>query len=367
MRGIIGFARSLQVPWMIRNPADADQLADLLEIWRVDGIIAHIRNHRVLDVLADFHGPVINTSFQRDDVPYPRVGVQDQRIGRLAAQHLIQRGFRHFGAYALGSQAYARTRLDGFAQAVIEAGFGPPAPGPYVDPTRLQAPRWWANMHHVIEEWLKRLPRPAAIFCANDNHAARVSHVCFETGIRVPEEIALVGVDDDPFYCNICDPALTSIQLPVERVGHEAACLLDRMLHGNAPPAEPILLPPLRVVTRPSSDIFAVEDPVVADALHLIRRRVEHRLTVEQLLEELSVSRRSLEYKFQAALGRTPLAEIHRQRLERARELLLETDLPLQTVAERSGYATAARLCTVFRQHMQISPAAWRQTYRTAN
>jgi LacI family transcriptional regulator len=189
---------------------------------------------------------------------------------------------------------------------------------------------------------------------------------CRRAGVVVPDEVAVIGVDDDEPLCEVAFPGLSSVWPDHERVGYEAAAMLDRMMKGAAPPAEPMYVPPRGVVTRRSSDVLAVEDRDVAIAIRVIR---EHAcdaggLTTDDVAEEVSVSRSVLQRRFKQAVGRTLHAEMLRVRLARARELLAETDLPIAVVADKAGFRHQEYLGAVFRQRVGTTPAQFRQTHR---
>jgi LacI family transcriptional regulator len=219
----------------------------------------------------------------------------------------------------------------------------------------------WKSVNQQVRQWLKSLEKPAAILADHDAAAHDLAEMCEILGLRVPEEIAILGVDDDELECQLAYPPISSIALPAERIGFEAAKLLDRLMSGKAAPAEPICLPPVRVVTRHSTSLFATEDPLVLAALHYIRDHLAEPIRVSAMASELVVRRRHLEQQFRAVLKYSVLTAIYRARVEKAKELLIHGDLQMPQIARQSGFSTAQRMATVFRRLTGMSPRDYRR------
>lgn len=222
----------------------------------------------------------------------------------------------------------------------------------------------WALDEKVLR-WVRGLPRPVGVFAANDAWGVQLIEVCRQANLRVPDDVALVGVDNDDLLCEMARPSLSSVAVPAEQVGFEAAALLDKLLAGETPAAGSALFPPVRVVARQSSDLLALDDAEVAAAVRLIRRAGKP-IQVADILREVAISRRALERRFAAVLGRGLGEEIRRVRVERARELLAGTELPMAAVAARAGYSGVTRLCVAFRKGTGYAPADYRRRFRGA-
>lgn len=222
----------------------------------------------------------------------------------------------------------------------------------------------WISADEKVAAWLAALPRPIGIFACNDVKCRELALICQEAGIRVPEEAALIGVDDDDIICRSALPPLSSVSLPAEQVGYEAAALLERLMSGQAPPTKPIRLPPLQLITRQSSDILLIEIPEVAEAVRFIREHAHEQIGVEDVLRRVPVNRRWLERMFRQTLSRTPLEEINQVRIARAKRLLITTDLSMPRVAEQSGFDSARRLNSNFQNITSMSPSAYRLQFR---
>jgi LacI family transcriptional regulator len=269
------------------------------------------------------------------------------------------RRFEHFGYFGSERAGFSRHREKGFAAALQEAGHTVDAchaeylPRPASDVS-------WKQVDRRIGKWLAELPKPVAIMASNDVPARALADMCRQLAVRVPEEVAIVGVDNDEVECRLAHPPISSVQLPSERIGYEAAKLLDRLMAGESPPVEPTFLAPLRVVTRQSTDVFAVEDPDVQRALALIRERCGENIGIDAVARHCGTGRRRLERQFRKSLGRTILDEIRRMRIQRASELLVSTNLPTPQIAEKSGFSNARRFAVVFRECTGETPSSYR-------
>jgi LacI family transcriptional regulator len=279
----------------------------------------------------------------------------------MAADHLLSLGLRHFGFAGYANYPFSQEREAGFRQALVDRAL---SFSTYHERTLVAfdpAGHLWA-LDAQVRRWVESLPKPAGIFAANDVWGVQLVELCRQAGFRVPEDVALLGVDNDDLLCELARPSLSSISVPAGQIGFEAAATLHRLLSGRRA-AKSALFPPVRVVARQSSDLLALDDPDVAAALQLIRRS-ERPLQVLDVLKTVPVSRRALERRFAAHVGRGIGEEIRRVRLERAKELLARTMLPMTAVADRAGYSAVTRLCVAFRQATGQTPAAYRRRYR---
>jgi LacI family transcriptional regulator len=215
-----------------------------------------------------------------------------------------------------------------------------------------------------ISEWLINLPKPVGIFATTDHVAAFVLELCHQVSIRVPEDVCVIGVDNDQLVSGFARPPLSSIALPSRKIGFESARLLEQLMDGKRPTTSNILFQPHGIVTRQSTDLLMVQDEDVQTAVRYIRENVHEKISVSDVLDAVPMNRRYLERKFMQLLGRTPLQEIRRVRIDRARDLLQSTDLPMANIAKRCGFANAQRLAETFRQVTGITPSAFRHANR---
>jgi len=222
----------------------------------------------------------------------------------------------------------------------------------------------WDAMQRELTDWLASLSRPVGLMACNDVRARHVLEACRLLGLRVPDDVAVVGVDNNEMMCELSAPPLTSVEQGLRRMGYEAAALLDRLMAGEKPRRRRYVYDPIDVVTRRSTDVLAVDDPEVAAAVHCIQDRACEGIGVPDVADAVGISRSTLERKYEAATGRTVYDDIRRIRIERARQLLLTTNLPLKQVAARSGFKYVTYLSAVFCRHYGCTPAKWREQAR---
>ena len=304
--------------------------------------------------------PIVNLATHLPELQTPSITMDHYAIGELAARHLLERNFRRFGYYGPSDLLFAQLRRDGFCNAVRQAGCD-------VKVLEVQAVDHSAG-HHVddqeqhIDQWLRQLDPPVGILASSDLRASMVLEACQRLRLRVPTDVSVMGVDNDPMVCDFCDPPLTSISRNDYQVGYEAAALLDQMMEGNPAPEKPVRIPPAGVVERRSSDTVAVEDPLVAEAIQYMRQHVGEHFGVEELLEQLPLSRRSLEYRFRSSLGRSPYDYLNQIRVDKAKRLLSDPHRSsLTKIAMDCGFGDLRRFRIVFQRLVSANPAEYRQ------
>ncbi len=314
----------------------------------------------LLGALAKHHVPIVDVSSNQASLGFPRICPDDLEIGRMAAGYFIERGFRRLVYFGVEGQHWAGRRWQGFAARATEHRLAAEAQWTAA-PTEVSAER----LLGAIVAWLHHLVRPCAIFAGVDSLAAYLIEACQNQGLAVPEDIAILGCNDDDLFGQLREPKISSIALDTRRIGAGALtmlyCLMGRK-HGSPP--EDILVAPLRVVTRRSSDIFAVEDELVRAALKLIRDRLDKYFSVKSMVRSLATSRSTLERRFAVALGRSPAAEVRRVQMDIARMLLQDTELSIENVAERAGFYSRRQFTLAFHRQMGITPRAYRQAQR---
>lgn len=364
VRGVVRYARR-HGPWLMHHEWRNTDLffPPWLKRWEGDGIIARIENPRMAKALLALGAPVVDLLGAMRLPKVPLVHVDDAAIARAAAAHLLERGFRHFAFCGLRDFPWSVNRRQAFVDTLAREGF---ACAVNEWTPRRRAPWSWEREQNQMTDWLLRLPRPLGIMLCNDLHGHFVLEACRRGGIAVPDEAAIVGVDNDESVCDVCDPPLSSVVPDDERVGEEAARLLDALMHGRAWDGRPIIVPPLGVHTRLSSDTMAVPDAHVAAAVGYIRENACHGIRVGDVARAAPLSRSLLQRRFRAALGRSIHEEILRVRIEHARFLLEESEMPLAEVADRSGFRHQAYLGDVFRRHLGQTPLTYRRQHRVS-
>jgi LacI family transcriptional regulator len=296
------------------------------------------------------------------------VGMDHVAIGAAAAEYFLSLGLRTFAFYGKDA-AYSKARQDSFVARLKQAG--------HACHLHRESDEEWENyMEHLrrsdepLAQWLRELPKPVGIFATHDPMAGHIVQICRSIGLGVPEQVAVLGTNDDEVFCHLANPPLSSVSIPWDRIGGELALALERLMEnrqsrkkGSAAPP-PIPIPPGPVVTRQSSNLLAVDNPVLLKALRFIQEHLSESLTVKDLLRVVPMSRRRLEVEFRRCLGRTPKDEILRMRIENAKRLLAQTDLQMPLVAERSGFAYTERFSTVFKRKTGTTPTAYRREHR---
>lgn len=356
LRGIARFARE-RGPWSIfLEPRSLEDLApQWLADWDGDGIIARLQNQRIAAAVAATRIPAIDVLGVVRQPSIPLVHVDNGAIGKLAMTHLRERGFRHFGFCGLEGVNWSDQRAAAFLAACQEAAvdcslFRPSG----------RARGNWEREQDELADWVASLPRPVGVMACNDPRGQQVLEASRRVSVAVPDEIAVVAVDNDEPVCEIADPPLSSVVPDHFRVGYEAAALLERRMSGEPGP-ELTLVPPLGVITRQSTDVLALSDRHVATAMYLIRQQACNGLSVDEVCREVAMSRSTLQRRFRAAIGSTVHEEIIRVRLRRAQELLAETNIPIATIAERAGFKHQEYLGVVFKAHVGRTPADFRR------
>ncbi len=363
LRGIKQFAQTK--PHWILLPLDTEGLTGhVLGAMQPDGLIALVVSDTQVKALRSLRRPVVNVSSVLADVPFPRVVVDHRQVGQLAARHLRERGFRHFGFVGHPHHVYSTEREAGFRQALLAESHSLACY--HERPARSYRQRGrLLVLNPGLQRWLRGLPKPVGVFACHDVWGLQVVEACRVTGLRVPDDVAVLGVDNDDLLCELARPSLSSIVVPAERIGFEAAAVLERLLAGAKPPRKPRLIAPAGVVTRQSSDVLAGGDPDVTEAVRFIRAHGHLPLSVEDVLREVPVSRRSLERRFRALLERGLGEEIRLVHLDRAKDLLATTALSIAEVAEQAGFASVHYLSRVFRRETGLTPTAYRRQVRS--
>ena len=338
-------------PGYLQQEAEAGEIA---------GIIGQFVDEEV-PMLAGLPVPVVNLSGRLDPQDLPSVLNDDELIGRLAAEHLLARGHRRFAYAGLPTHRYSQRRLAGF-RGVLEAhGYE----------CRLFDQQMHDGEAESIVRWRKRIgrevaaqPRPLAVLAANDDRGVEFSRACQDAGLRIPDDVAVLGVDNDVLTCRLAEPELSSVEPHFYRLGYDGAAMLDRLMSGQTPPTAPVRLAPLGVVTRQSTDALAVDDERLSQVLRWVREHIAEGINVHDVLTAFRMKRRTLELTTLRGLGQSPLALIRRQRLEVAKDLLARTGHDMAEVARRAGFPDAKGFGIIFARHVGQPPTHYRRHVR---
>jgi len=334
---------------------------DWLLDWSGDGVICRPTTPELAVALRERGIAVVDLNDRYGYLQIPRIGSDMAAIGGLAAEHLQERGFRHIAYCGFSDAAWSRERLAGVAQKV---GARARMVGVFESPWAGLREHSWQEERDRIAAWLAELPRPLGIVACNDVRGHHVLDACRALGIPVPDEVAVVGVDNTATFCELCDPPLSSVVPDADRIGYEAAGLLDRLMSGRADARAEcdIRIAPKGVITRQSSDVVAVEDAAIALAVRFIREHACEGIGVAEVVAATPLSRSSLERGFRRYLGRSPHEEIELVRLKRIKELLIDTDWSLARVAESVGFLHPEYMMVQFKRLVGMTPTEWRNS-----
>ncbi|NLE37547.1 MAG: substrate-binding domain-containing protein [Pirellulaceae bacterium] len=365
MRGVADYARQRGDWTLIVEPGVDGPFPEKLAMslrslhdWPGDGVIGIVTSPEEVQEAKKLGIPMVTFAGTLRDCEIPRVMVDHRAIGRLAAEHLLERGLRRFMYFGVKEVWYSDLRRDGFAERIAAAGGELQVRETVrrIDPYT----SWQAGLQEM-DMWLREIVPPAGIFAVHDYRARVLVDECRRVGLAVPDDVAIIGVDNNDVICEFCRPPLSSVSRSGYRVGYEAAALLDRLMAGKTPPDADLLIPPEGVVARKSTDLIAIDNPHVAAAMRYIQEHLHEPFGVERLVKILPVSRRRLENLFQKNLGRTPLDYLSVMRINRAKELLASPEkLAIGQIAKRCGFSNPQSFRMVFTRLVGKAPMAYR-------
>ncbi len=364
LQGISRYVRE-QGQWSVyfQERRQGDPYPTWLKGWKGDGIIARVEDREMAEAIARTRLPAVDLRGLLLDLKLPLIETNEERVVQLAIEHLRERGFRHFAFCGFVGANYSDKRSQLFTRLLDEHGFSAQT---YSPPEKLrQGDTFQFEQHGLVYEadvadWLRQLPRPVGVMACNDVRGQQVLNACRQIGVHVPDEVAVIGVDNDEVLCDLSDPPLTSVIPNTERIGYEAAALLERMMAGQPAPSKTIYIEPSGIATRQSTEVLAMEDRHIAAAVRFIRENACRGITVTDLLAVAPLSRSVLERRFNLLLGHSPKTEILRVQIQRAKQLLAETDLPLAVIAEKTGFTHPEYFNVAFKNKVGVTPGRFR-------
>ena len=367
LRGIAKYSR-LHGPWTFyrmpafyRDPGGRIRKKEMhrLKNWGATGII--MREVENNEELIGLGLPTIISTYVHEKIPNTcEIYVENVNIGKMAAEHLLGLGFKQFAFCGFNDFFWSQERQEGFTKRIKQAGFETHI---YKQP-KSKAKRLWDNEQVILADWLKSLPKPIGLMACIDERSQDVIEACKTAGIHVPEEIAIIGGDNDDLICDLANPPLSSVAISGVRAGYQAAELLDRLMFGKEEPTgQKIFVEPTHVEARQSTDILAIDDRDVAVAVRFIRQHSREPIQVADIAEAAAIGRRSLEKRFRKVLGRSLHDEIRRVRVEQVAKMLVETNLSVSQIADSFGYSSVNNIARYFRREKGISLFAYRKLY----
>ena len=327
--------------------------------WTGDGVIAAIASREEARAAKRLGKPLVNMAASQRESGFPRVMPDHQRMGRLAAEHLLERGLRRLAFYGIEGLGFSQQRCEGFRRRAQQADV--PCAALEV-PMSANPHETWPQRTGRLTQWLQGLCPPLGLAAVQDYRARAVMDECRRIGLEIPHDVAVIGMDDDPTICEFSRPTLSSVSRGSWQLGYETAALLDRLMNGQSPPQQDLLVTPDGVAARQSTDTVAVEDRHVAAAVHFVHDHSAEPFDVQRVVRATAISRRQLEVRFRRVLGCTLYDYICRQRTQRAQQLLSNPQrIKLQAVAKNCGFSGPEQMRQVFRRLTGLTPQAYRQ------
>jgi len=362
IRGIVLYAK-LHGPWTFciednfyRQNKKSKTVLSWIKKWGANGIIA--RDFNYLETLIEVGIPtIIASAFIERDEDIIKIITDNEEITQQAYEHFCGRGFRNFAFCGFEDMPWSKRREESFETIVKSAGSK-------IDIFNSDSSRIsnWDKEHPRIIKWLKSLPKPVGVLCCNDDRGHDLIEACLAGGLKVPFEVAVLGIDNDVLICESSHPPLSSISLSTEEAGFLAAATLDKLMKGEKTDVNTIIVKPKKIVYRQSTDTLAIEDKYVAKALQYIQN-AKNLIQVNDVINAVNCSRRSLDEKFRRYIGRTVFSEIRRVRVENISHLLLETDLSVSQIAFNLGYNDSGHIARFFKQEKNVTPQVFRKQY----
>jgi LacI family transcriptional regulator len=361
LHGVVSYVREHR-PWStyLAEHGRGDAPPTWLATWNGDGIIARVENARIAKAVKASRLPVVDLSAANLIPGTPFVETDDAAIAKAAFDHLRERGFKHFAYCGDDQYNWSKWRGNHFESLVRQSGSQPHLLSSTIGHRTNDG---WTDQMARLSAWIAALPKPIGIMACFDIVGRQVLEACRLVNAAVPDQVAVVGVDNDELLCELADPPLSSVAPDAHRTGYLAAQILDRLMSGKNAAHQKNLIEPLSLVVRESSDVLAIEDHDISQAIRFIRLHACEGINVSDVLREVPMSRRIMEARFKKLIGRTPHDEIDRVRLNRVKELLRETDLPMTEVASRAGYEHVEYLSVVFKKKLGLPPGQYRKKH----
>lgn len=362
-RGVARYAN--QMRWILN--IEMERTGSIPPYWNGHGVICVLGVDPRLDrQILSLNAPTVNIG-QVIEENIPRIFCNDEIVAKMASQHFLMRGFKHFAYYICSGGPAEEFRAEEFTRALRSHGDITLHSLNWIQANKKKKSGSGARIDWLAET-LKKLPKPLAVFTEFDDRGVEVLQACENAGINVPEEVAVLGADNDELVCDFAPVPLSSIDTDLERQGYEAAALLDRIMSGEKPPKKALQIPPTELITRKSTDLMGIEHPHVVTALNRIWNHYQDPVSTEQLCKGIPMSYRWLHDAFVKHVGHTMAEELRACRIKHAKKLLIEPErFTMEDIAERSGFSSASQMTRVFSNFVGVTPSAYRKKHTFAN
>lgn len=347
-----------RMPLYYRETIGMEGILEWAKDWGADGIIGQLYNDKDMDKIANSGIPIIAQDFKERFTEIPNITGAYREAGIIGAEHFLKKGYRNFAFYGFNDIVWSRERAEGFEERVNSAGYQVH----YFEHRKSRSSDLWYYKSQSLSRWLKSLPKPIALMACDDNQGLHITEACRQNKIRIPEEVAVLGVDNDEMLCELSDPPLSSIALDLEKGGYDTAKLLSRLIGGLSEPYD-IIVKPTQVITRQSTDIYATNDAHIASSLRFIHKNIEKNLQVDEIVKQVPLSRRSLEKRFLQITGMPVYKYIFNLRMEKFTQKLLETDHTIFEIALDLGLNDSKNIARQFKQVKGCNPIEYRKRY----
>ncbi len=357
--GVAQYVASHQ-PWRVELSVATQSTRSIRQI-DADGLIMPVTTEAQRDEVLRLGIPTVSIAGNLTDTGFPVVTADHEKIGRMAAEFFLQRGFEFMAFCGISDRYYSPRRGKGFAQTLQKAGIECHMHEKNAPTARRNRS---SDQKQRLAQWLVGLPKPCGLFVCDDLQAVELLDAARQVGVRVPNDVAVLSVDNDELSCNLSDPPLSSIDHGTQQIGYQAGNLLDRMLRGESVSLKPVVVPPTAIVPRRSTDVYPKSDPHVNRALAFMQNNLTRRILVDEIVEASGVSRRLLENAFRKVIHRSILDEYHRLQTEMITHLLRNTTIPLKQIALQMGFNNVYYFNAFFKRNMGVPPGQYRKTSR---
>jgi len=364
MKGINAYSKEFG-PWIFcrmplfhRETVGIDGILKWALEWKADGIVGQLYN-KDIEKIVQAGIPVIAQDFKERFTEIPNITGGYHEAGQLGADYFLKKGFTNFAFYGFNDIVWSRERAEGFEERLKKRGHKVH----YFEHKKARSTELWYYKPSSLSRWLKSLPKPIGLMTCDDNQGQHITEVCRQLGIRIPEEVAVLGVDNDEMICDLSDPPLSSIALDAEKGGYDAAKLLDHMIKHGTSKYYDIIVKPVQVITPHSTDIYATNDDHIASSLKYIHQNIDKNLHVDEVVKQVPLSRRALEKRFLEITGYPIYKYIFNLRIEKFTQKLLDTDMSVFEIALDMGLTDSKNIARQFRQAKGCSPSVYRNRY----
>lgn len=367
LKGVLAYARSHE-PWVVCRMPPSFKAAYGLEgvlkwakAWHADAIIGQFNNDDNVELLRRNGIIVLAQDYKERFTNIPNITGDYHKTGQMAAEFFLAKGFRNFAFYGYRDAVWSKERCEGFYDCIAAHGFG----ANFSSYQEQSLDDLWFYEASPLLAWLQSLPHPTALLACDDNQGNRITELCKANGISVPDKIAILGVDNDEIICRLSDPPLSSINHSIVRGGFEAAELIDHLLNDDEMPRQDVVLRPVNVVARLSTDYYSTNDTHIRTVLNYIRQNLSNDITVADLVKLVPLSRRLLEMRFKEVTNQSIHKYIFQLRMERFAQLLQDSDAPITEVAGQVGLSDLKNLSRQFKALKGMTPNEYRKEFQT--